>query len=336
MDFIKRMIEEIKFFYKEPEIFPGAIKPVDEEMISLDETVATVNQVTWKELDINKIPKYPIYSQNGSGSCVAMSLCLIASILYKIRTGNSVKFSPSYLYKKRSNSPQAGMVGTDAFKIASQGLCLEELMPSMDLTEYGINNVPEFPEYKKVAEVFALEDTFVQLPTKDIETVASVMQTTGKPVMVWFDFIFSEWLSIPIIKKVSDKFLRHSVVAVDYGMYKGEKAVAIQESWGLDSTQFGVTRIIRESFFNARNVFSAYPRRFKFESTGDKAFYDGTIISFQKCMLSIGLFPKNTAFVEKFGPLSKSACVQFQTLQKLSITGIIDEATNQRLKALFK
>ncbi len=329
----------VNFSKKEEEEFPGAILPTDEQIAEMPklrgELVATINPVVWKPLDLSKIPKYPIYSQNGSGSCVAMSMCLIASILYYLRTNVQIMFSAAWVYQQRVNKPDAGMIGTDAFSIASKGMLPEVMMPSQDLSEYGINNVATQPWFKKVAEVFAFEDKPVQLPTRDIETVASVMQTTGKPVNVWYEFLRSEWTSIPFISGLFGTFLRHSVVAIAYGIYEGSKAIAIQESWGVGATHFGVIRIIKESFHNSRNLFAAYPRRFRFETTEDKPKYDGTIISFQRCMKSLGYFPDDVPFVENWGYWTRTACLKFQAKYGIQQTGNIGPATNAKLVELF-
>lgn len=320
------------------EDFPGAILPTEEQLSEIPqlmgELVASANPVIWKTLDLNKIPQYPTYSQNGSSSCVAMSICLIASILYYLRTNVSIMFSPAWIYQQRSNKTE-GMIGTDAFSIASKGMIPEVLMPSQNLTETQINNVPTYPWYQKVAEVFAFEDKPVQLPTRDIETVASVMQTTGKPVNVWYEFLRSEWTSVPFIQGVFGTMLRHSVVAVAYGMYEGSKSLAIQESWGVGATQFGSIRIIKDSFHNSRNLFAAYPRRFRFETTEDRPAYDGTIISFQRCMKSLGFFPDDVPFVENFGNLSRASCIKFQAKYGITQTGTIGPATRAKLVELF-
>lgn len=339
-EWLLKQLKILKDFRNETTDFTGAILPTPEQLAEMPklmgELVASANPVIWKPLDISKIPKYPVYSQNGSSSCVAMSVCLIASILYYLRTNVAIQFSPSWVYQQRVNKPDGGMIGTDAFKIASRGLLPEVLMLSMDLGETQINAVPTYPWYQKVADVFSFEDTLVQLPTNDLETVASVMQTTGKPVNVWYEFTRSEWDSIPkiIISDTTEK-LRHSVVALAYGIYEGEKSIVIQESWGFGSTQFGVFRIIKQSFHNSRNLFSAYPRRFRFETTEDKPKYDGTIISFQKCMKALGFFPDGVPFVESFGPLSRSACFKFQAKYGLSQSGTINLQTKNKLVELF-
>lgn len=338
-NFILKIWGEFKFFRGDPEPFPGAILPTQEQIDEMPkligELVASANPVIWKPLDISKVPQYPVYSQNGSSSCVAMSFSLIATILYKIRTGNTVMFSPSWIYQQRVNKPREGMIGTDAFTIAAKGMLPEVLMPSQDLTEEQINKVPKHPWFSKIADNFAFEDKPVYLPTKDIETVASVIQTTGKPVNVWYEFLRAEWTSIPVILGLLGNLLRHSVVAIDYGMYEGSKAIAIQESWGIGATQFGVIRIIKENFHNARNLFAAYPRRFKFDVTNDKPSYDGTIVSFQRCMRSIGLFPIEVPFIESWGPLTTDACRSFQAKYGIQQTGTLGPVTKAKLMELY-
>jgi hypothetical protein len=88
------------FFQKSPpEFFTGAISPTKDqldEMPKFEELVATASPVVWKQLDLTKLQKYPIYSQNGSCSCVAMSVCLIASILYFMRTNISTTFKQTF------------------------------------------------------------------------------------------------------------------------------------------------------------------------------------------------------------------------------------------------
>lgn len=340
MTWIKKFLEYwADSFTGEKDTFTGAILPTVaqlEELPAFDEFVATANTVDWKPLDITKVPKYPVYSQNGSSSCVAMSVALIATILYKLRTNTEIMFSASWIYQQRINKPSEGMIGTDAFNIASKGLLPEIMMLSQDLTESQIQSVPIEPWFSKIAEVLAFEDALVRLPIKDIEVVASVIQTTKKPVNVWFEFRRDEWTSIPFVGSFYPN-LRHSVVAIDYGMYQNEKAVAIQESWGVGATQFGVLRIIKESFFSKRNVFSAYPRRFKFiESTGDKPRYDGvTIVSAQKCLQYEGLFPTNVDFFESLGPTTRKSLSAFQLKYRLPVTQALDLATKNKLHEIY-
>jgi hypothetical protein len=118
-----------------------------------------------------------------------------------------------------------------------------------------------------------------------------------------------------------------------FGIYEGEKAIVIQDSWGL---QYGIggKRIIKESFLKKRNIFNQYDMRFKFD-VSSRAFYDGTIISLQKCLQSLAYFPSNIAFVERIGPATQEALRKFQQANGLPQTGKLDDQTLAVVKGVF-
>jgi len=160
------------------------------------------------------------------------------------------------------------MAGVDAFNIARTGATLEELVPSQNMTDSQMDGT-EIPQYKHdVGSVFKIGN-YVSLPIKDIDTIASVIQTTGKAVMVWFYFNRDEWVDVPIIKYPdlnlnAGETSRHSVTAIDFTLYNGKKALIIEDSWG---QFFGLNgqRVITEDFFQVRNWFAAYPINFAFD-----------------------------------------------------------------------
>lgn len=231
------------------------------------EIVASANPVAWTEKPRASWRKFPIFNQNGSGSCVAQTIKKLAGVLYWLKYGVFILFSASDIYQRRSNKPAGGMWGVEAFNLWRDGLTLEEFAPSEGLTDAQMDalGIPE--PARSVGKVFKLGN-FVVLPIGDIETVASVIQTTKKAVMLWFWGTGSEWTDEPEKKDASVTLntapLRHSVAGVDFTMWKGEKAIVIDESWGLGATVDG-QRVVRESFFKARNYFVAYPINFRFE-----------------------------------------------------------------------
>lgn len=340
-DFFKNLLTK-----KITQDFPGLIQPTQseiDELTKFDEVVAMANPVTWPQLDIKKLPQYPIRNQAQSSSCVAFSLALMCSILYFIRTGDWVDFSPRWFYFWRSNKPNPGMAGTNAFDIAStRGALPEILLKSDNLNEEEMNKPTMREWFSLVADIFRLDTKFVIVPTGDMETAASVVQTTGKPLMVWFRFGNGEWKKVPKISSITAPY-HHSVTFIPpqkdgemtFGMYEGERAIVIQDSWGNVSDTFAGKRIIKESFFKARNTFIGYPFRFKFDVGANTPVYNGTIISFQECMRSIGLFPTNISLIEKFGPMTKKACLDFQAKYDLAQTGWIDQNTTQKLFKMF-
>lgn len=232
------------------------------------EVFASANPVKWVEKTRDQWRQFPEQDQDDSSSCVAHSGKKMLGIQHAVNNGSYVRFSATHLYQRRANKPGEGMNGIDAFEILRlQGITLDELVPSEKMTEDQMNNAEIQPHHVKVGEIFKITN-HVGIPVGDIETVASVIQTTGKGVMVWFYFTSREWSpEVPVIltdlRGPGDaRSLRHSVVAVDAFLYKGEPALLIE-----DSAHFGgrSRRIITRSFFEKRNFFARYPMNFVFD-----------------------------------------------------------------------
>jgi len=288
------------------------------------ETVATANPVQWEKKDEIEWRKFPIFSQDGSGSCVAQTMAKLLGILYWLKNQAYVHFSATHIYKRRANRPAFGMAGIDAFNIARQGVTLEELVPSQGMTDHEMDWT-EIQQYKKdVGEVFRIGN-FLTLPTKDIETVASVIQTTGKAVMVWFYWKADEWTKTPEIKHPGLDFLsasKHSVTATDFFLKDGKKCLLIEDSWG---GRYGYSgrRIITEDFYKERNFFAAYPMNFRFDEGGDKPKYrfenvltfggrGPDTVALQDILRYEGLFPGNIESTGYYGAITAKAVMAFQ------------------------
>lgn len=348
MNIIKKLWELLWTGKATPDFVHGAIMPSADDIASqphFDEMVAKANPVDWsKTIDAAHLPNYPIRNQNGASACVAFTLALICSILYFIRTGNWIDFSAAWFYSKRSNKPGEGMVGTNAFDIASNAGALPDMMmPSDNLPEASLNYPKVFDWFNTVAAVFKLDIALVILPIKNIDTIASVIQTTGKPVMVWFDFGSGEWTQSPKILSTYTPY-RHSVTAIPpspntnqitVGTYEGEHAIVIQDSWGFDLGTINGKRILKQSFFNTRNIFAAYPIRFKFDAVANKPFYDGTTISLQNCLKYDGEFPTNVESTGVFGAITIGAVKKFQAKYGIDQTGTVGPVTTAKLQTLF-
>jgi len=156
-----------------------------------EEIVATINPVNWVEKPQSQWRKFPIFNQNGSGSCVAQTAAKLLGVLYWLINKVYVHFSATHIYQRRNNKPNGGMAGVDAFNIMQKGTTLEELTPSQSMTDSQMDGA-EIPQYKQdVGAIFKIGN-FVQPPVRDIDTIASIIQTTGKAVMVWFYFQYDE------------------------------------------------------------------------------------------------------------------------------------------------
>lgn len=296
----------------------------------LEEVVASVNPVNWVEKPRENWRKFPIFNQDGSGSCVAQTLAKLLGILYWIKNNVYVHFSATHIYQQRSNKPAGGMAGVEAFDIAKKGVTLEDLVQSQNMGDAQMDAIV-IPQYKKdVGAVFKVPNYLVD-PIKDIDTIASIIQTTGKAVMVWFYFENREWTERPVVLNPAlDLYVpstaRHSVAAVDFTLYQGKKALIIEDSWG---SSYGLAgqRVIDEDFFKARHWFAAHPISFVFdgeqEDPAEKPQHTfnidlvfGTtsaeVVALQDCLKYEGLFPQNADSTGYFGAITKTAVQKFQ------------------------
>lgn len=303
---------------------------------TFDELVASAAPVKWDEK--KQYRKYPIYDQGNSGSCVAQTLRKLQSIHFHNQTGVWVDLSASHIYQRRSNRPQGGMIGIDSFKIAQQGVTLEQFAPSHRLTDSQMDALVVHEFMAEVGKSFAIGNYLTVLP--DIDTIASIIQQTGKGVMVWFYFNLTapnrEWsdvpeVMVPNLNMYASTTSRHSVTAVDFTMYKGKKALIIDDSWGLTSADEG-QRIITEDFFKARCYFAAHFMNFKFESpsapktgtfTTDLEFgqRSADVARLQLALKDLGHFPANVYTTGYYGNVTKTAVGAFQLAHGVASKG---------------
>ncbi len=311
-----------------------------------EELVTAVAPVVWTEKPPSSWRKFPIFNQNGSGSCVAQTMAKILGVMYWLKNGVYVHFSATHIYQRRANKPQGGMAGVDAFQIAQNGATLEVLTPSQDMTDTQMDNI-KIEQYKDdVGKVFKLGNYIVG-PVKDMETIASIIQTTGKAVMVWYYFKHSEWTDIPEVNFPNldlngSTTTRHSVTAVDFTLYNGKKCLIIEDSWGPNYGKGG-QRIITEDFHNKRNWFVAHPMTFKFEETSIPpitpvqltktlkfGMTDPEVKILQDILKNKGLFPTNISS-NYFGSITLKGVKDFQSKNGLLADGIVGPVTRSLL-----
>lgn len=305
--------------------------------IHFDEIVASANAVTWQEKSKDAWRKFPERNQGSKGfTCVANTMAKIAGILVWLKTGDYLAFSAADIYRRRTPK-QEGMIGDDAFAIAQAGVTLEAVMPSEQLSDAQIDAIRPQQYTQDIAQIFKFGKQIV-LPVADIESIASVINTTGKPVMVWFYFQQNEWsMFVPsIFNKSLDvhNALRHSVTAVDFTLYGGEKALVIE-----DSAWFGGfnRRVITETFFLKRNWYAAYPMNFKFdEPVGQKpTFVQGNTVSLQNCLKYEGVFPTNISSSGVYGSVTTQAVKDFQKKYGFEQTGVVGPKTMAKLQEIY-
>lgn len=299
------------------------------------EVVKAPEPVKWVRKTEEQWRKFPIYDQNGSGSCVAQTAAKLLGVSYWLNNRQYVHFSATDIYQQRLNKPSGGMAASDVFKIISKnGATLEELVPSQMMTDAQMDGT-EIPEYKReVGRVFKVSN-YLAVPVGDIDAVASIIQKTGKAVMVWFYFVSKEWTTTPTIvdttlTNASAKALRHSVTAVDFTLTAdGKKALIIEDSWGPGYGKGG-RRVVTEDFFKKRNFYAGYLMNFSFDAgkTEKPHHRFATEMRFGQTSPEIrilqdilkyeGLFPTNTDSTGYYGGVTAYSVLAFQKKYKVA------------------
>lgn len=322
-----------------------------------EETVSSISPVNWVEKSQKDWRKFPIYDQGQSGSCVAQTMRKIQSIYFHQNSGVFPHLSASHIYQRRANKPQGGMSGHDVFKIAQESVTLEEFAISHRMTDMQMDAVNVVPFMFEVGKVFAIGQYLTVTP--NIDTIASIIQQTGKGVMVWFYFSDGlnprEWTNVPMVQHqigvTGPNTARHSVAAVDFTIYNGKKALIIDDSWGLNHAMEG-QRVITEDFFNARCYFAAHFMNFKFETsdpTNNDPFLqdlefgmrNSEVIRLQDVLKKLGYFPINTESTGFYGGVTVDSVGKFQIAHNIvqkggSGYGRLGPITRGRLNSIIK
>jgi len=335
------------------------VRPESEKIkdFKFNEIVASVNPVNWVEKTPDQWRRFPIFNQDGSGSCVAQTEAKELGIMRWLKDNIYVHFSATDIYQQRSNKPAGGMGAVDARNIVkNSGATLEVLAPSQAMTDGQMDSAIVEPYKRQVGGVFKVPN-YIELPAKDIETLASFIQTTGKGAMVWFYFQYDEWTDHPVVKNPAlDLYApatnRHSITAVDYCLVNGKKSIIIEDSWG-PSFGFGGQRVIDEDFFKARNWYAGYFVNFQFEAqpAPQKPVYqfdkdlvfgmtDPDVKGLQDCLRWEGLFPANAQSTGYFGSITKKSVQDFQLKYGIATAaslgfGRVGPKTRTKLNSIF-
>jgi hypothetical protein len=314
------------------------------------ELVSAAAPVQWRKKKASEIRKFPIFDQDGSGSCVAQTLKKLLGIYIWLKTGVFLALSASHIYLRRSNAPSSGMIGINSFEIGQEGTTLAQFAPDEKMTDKQMDAVIINEFMLEVAKAFKSGKPIV-VATGDIDTIASIIEKTKKGVMVWFYFTSKEWTERPKVLGTpnlnADSTLRHSVAAVDYTLTDdGKKALVIDDSWGPSAGNGAGQRIIDEDFFKTRNWFACYFMNFAYEENAptppvqqykflqDLEFIPldakgnisdpaknakqvPDVIVLQNRLKADGVFPSNVESTGYFGAITKDAVGKYQLKYKI-------------------
>lgn len=323
--------------------FPGAL--IDERPAAaverdydIREMVGMFEPVQWVEKKPGEIRQFPVQDQRQQNSCVAQTRRKLYRILFKVNRGLDLDFSAAYVYRKRSNYPDAGMGADDAIRISREGVTLEALLTSNQANDAEANKVVIEQYQTDVAQDFKVPNE-VTFPDRDFEKVASTIQKTRKGVMVWFFFTSAEWSrEVPVIitpglNPIASSTLRHSVTAVEPALYNGKKGL-----WIEDSAHFGGLnrRFITEEFFRARCFWASYPINFSFDPQEQKPQHQflldlklgdnsADVKALQICLQYEGCFPTNVEPTGLYGGITAAAVLKFQKKYAVAPAAELDE-----------
>lgn len=335
-----------------------------------EELVSAPAAVEWIEKKMADLRKFPIFHQNGSGSCVAQTMRKILGVLYWLKYGKFVDFSATHIYQRRSNKPSGGMWGVEAFNIARKGVTLEEFAESDHMTDAEMDGMKIVELWVKIGEAFKLTN-FVVLPSKDFDVAASTIQKTGKAIMMWFHFLYSEWTECPTIKdpnlpESGANVLRHSVSGTDVTLIGqsnlpshrnawGKQAIFMEDSWG-SATAIDGRRFITREFYEKRNFFTAYPISFVYDDQTqpepqpnpqpnpskpkhtfvldlEKGQRGEDIVALQNVLKYEGCFPKNIDSTGYYWSVTSDAVYKFQMKHKVADAAELDALKGNRVGA---
>jgi hypothetical protein len=331
-----------------PGIVPDPRSQAEKDKDYRHEELALAGPFTWVEKAKSTWRQYPMFVQDGSGSCLAQAVAKALGIERLLKSGRFVFYTPRWIYTLRANLSMIGMYLVDAMGIPCKvGIPTEQLMPSQNLSEAKMNDISDVTDYVRAEALISKTEKFITV-TPNIDTIASIIEPNGKPVVLTTKFAMEEWnQEVPTVNPAADPTLGHGICAVEATLYNGQKALIIDDSWG---TGYGIggKRIITEAWFKANRVTGAgYFTQFANAGSAEKPIHtftkqlqsglkvDPEVVWLQKCLNYLGYFPDVQEFTGNFYGLTTAAVKTFQANYGISNTGIVGPITMAKLNELF-
>jgi len=315
-----------------------------------EEITFSFSPIEWKQKQESEWSKFPIFYQDGSGSCVAQAVTKALGIENYIEEGKFVHYSARDIYTRRANYPGRGMWFHDGMKIGHKiGATFEQLMPSQGLNESVMNAAEDRTPLTEIAGKIGRGGNYVTLPV-NIDAIASVIEHQKKGVVIGVRFGPKEWnRDVPKVLGDSRKS-GHGVCATNAILYNRKKALIIEDSWGKTSGMSG-RRIVTQDWFDAKKI--VYAGYFKFlkndgildgqkpQHTFKKDLYyglvkDPEVVMLQRCLAYLKFFPSNVDFTGNFYSITRTAVKAFQSANDIDpVKGFVGPITRAKLNQLF-
>ena len=308
-----------------------------------EEVFRSIAPVAWREKSQAEWKRYlPIRNQTVTSSCVGHTLATVLGVENFLEEGKFVVLSPRSIYA-RGFAPGGGMVYSDALKIANEiGSSPEQLIPSEGMTEEQIRSLTDEKESDRIIAKIYRGGNYVWLPL-DIDSISAILNT-GKAVCIGARFNPGGFT--PEVKLDTNGIYGHAIVATDFTMWKGEKALVFQNSWG-EGWGFGGLGIMTESEMKKGLVVAVYFQELKNEKSSDRPklqikqsiLTTGTtspeVMKLQLMLQYLGFFPSNIDTTGFYGGVTRKAVKDYQGSIGFQQTGIADIETIKKLNAKF-
>lgn len=307
----------------------------------------------YKLTKAGKWRKFPTRDQDGSSTCVGQTHSKLLGIENFNEEGVFTVFSARPLYRWRANRPGSGMAMHDAFSLGSKrGTSTEARIPSQRLDDYVIDAdlLPWDAADESIAKKYR-GGGYVCVYDRDrdafdIEKLAAAIQTTRAGLALHIFATGKEWKqSTPQIivpgLTYQEATVRHCITGVDFILWKGEKAIVIDESWGNDTGMDG-QRILTESFLRLRLRYAGhYLPLSNTVAQGDKpsaaTLYraikwldsGSDVVALQNILKYEGCFPSNTPSTGLFWSATAAGVKKWQLIH--SIADFADETDPRKI-----
>ena len=202
----------------------------DKEKDYRSEEVLSFVPPKWVEKKPEQWRKFPIFSQNQSGSCVGQTYAKLLGVDNFLEEGKFVHYSARDIYEQRLNKPDVGMWSQDAAHIChKKGVSLEQLMPSQNMTEVQMNDASDRRAIDRQIALIGKAGGYLS-EGFNFDALASIIERTKKGIAIACWFNSGDWASGEVITR-KDGAYGHLVAVVDYCLRGGKKALVFDNSW---------------------------------------------------------------------------------------------------------
>lgn len=331
MNFFKKL-------FKKPVYGTGwNIDPYDERRYESKEIYSAFTPVVWTEKPKEQWRRFePIRNQNGSSACVSYSLAVMLGVENFLEEGKFVSLSPRAIYGK-GFEPNGGMFYAKALQLGKDnGAPPESLLPSEAKGEDEMRKLEDERESDRIVAKTYRGGSFIYL-SLDIEEIASKI-AEGKTIAFGTRFNSGGFSAGEVVLNKDGQY-GHAVTGVDFTLWKGEKVLIFQNSWG-SSWGFSGLGIITETQLKSGGfVLAAYYKELKNQAeVGEKLKLiilaqslkigdrNGEVMKLQIMLQWLGFFPQVNA-TGYFGGITRQAVKDYQTSRNMAPSGLADGQT---------